>query len=164
MNSSTPSPQSSPLGRGGSLWLLLLGTFLVACIRQTDNLYPLALISSDGQHVDLRVELADDNEKRSRGLMFRESLPMGHGMLFIFDKPQTLSFWMKNTLIPLDILFFGEGGKLVSTVTMAPCTEDPCQAYPSAAEAQYALEVPAGFIEQHHVDDGWRATFPMPSF
>ena len=77
-------------------------------------------------------------------------------MLFIFEKPQILSFWMKSTVIPLDILFFDEGGKLVSTATMEPCAADPCQTYPSAAEAQYALEVPAGFSEQHGIGEGWR--------
>lgn len=141
--------------RGGLVWLSLLGIFLVACARKTENLQRMTLVSSAGRQVELLIEVADDNEERSRGLMFREKFPMGQGMLFVFDKPQILSFWMKNTKIPLDILFFDGGGKFVSTVTMKPCTEDPCQTYPSAAEAQYALEIPAGFVEQHNIGEGW---------
>lgn len=145
--------------------IVILGVFLVACTRRTANLHPLTLLSPTGQRVELRVEIADDDGERARGLMFREELPTRQGMLFIFDNAQVLNFWMKNTKIPLDILFFGRGGQLVSTTTTEPCKEDPCPTYPSAAEAQYALEVPAGFVVQNGIGEGWRLPrFPVPSF
>ncbi len=140
-------PRSSSLSPRQCLVLSLL---LAACTRQPDTLHPLTLLSPTGQRIDLQVELADDHAERSRGLMFREELPEGQGMLFVFKKPQMLSFWMKDTRIPLDILFFDAGGQFVSARTMEPCRSDPCPMYPSAADAQYALEVPAGFVEYYN--------------
>ena len=149
-------------GRVRGYQFLVLGVLLTACTQQSNNLHPLTLISHTGERIDLRVEIADDPAERSRGLMFREKLPAGQGMLFIFEKPQMLNFWMKNTVIPLDILFFDEGGKFISTVTMEPCMADHCPTYPSATEAKYALEVPVGFVAQHDVEEGWRARIPPP--
>ena len=153
-----PLPRGAARVRGSSCFLIFI-FFLVACARQTENLQPLTLISPTGERVELRVEVAESDEERSRGLMFREKLPEGKGMLFIFERPQRLSFWMKNTLIPLDVLFFDTHGKFVSAMTMEPCVEDLCQTYPSAAEAEFALEVPAGFTERHGIGEGWYGQF-----
>lgn len=65
------------------------------------------------------VEIADTPQGRARGLMHRESLPRGAGMLFIYDSPQRVSFWMKNTLIPLDLLFADRGGRITRVHHMA---------------------------------------------
>ena len=88
--------------------------------------------------------------------MHRTSLASDHGMLFVFDHEAPLTFWMKNTLIPLDIIYFAHDGSFVSSTTMVPCTGDPCTIYPSRAPASYALEVPAGFLQQHPVDAQWK--------
>lgn len=102
------------------------------------------------------VEIAQDDAERQKGLMGRTQLAKGKGMLFVFPSEQQLSFWMKNTLIPLDILYFTRTGEFVSGVTMTPCTADPCATYPSSGPAMFALEIPAGDMRAFGVADGWR--------
>ena len=65
-----------------------------------------------GGQARFAVEIADDDAERARGLMFRKSLPAGAGMLFVYDRPQPVAFWMKNTLIPLDMVFIGADGRV----------------------------------------------------
>ena len=72
----------------------------------------IAEIRGDWGAARFRVEVADTPEQRSRGLMFRESLPSQSGMLFLFEQPAPVSFWMKNTYIPLDIIFISESGEV----------------------------------------------------
>ena len=102
------------------------------------------------------AEIADEPEARTHGLMFRESLGQEAGMLFVFDEEIPLSFWMKNTLIPLDVLYFDAEGNFISSATMVPCMGDPCSTYASLSPARYALEVNAGFVENHVVGEGWK--------
>lgn len=91
------------------------------------------------------AELATDEAAREHGLMARTQLGAGHGMLFVFPDSAPRGFWMKNTLIALDILFFDSDRKLVSTQhDVPPCKADPCPIYPSDGAARYALELPAG--------------------
>lgn len=91
------------------------------------------------------VELADTQEKQALGLMFRASLPDGHGMLFLFPGEARRSFWMKNTRIPLDIFYFDANLELVSVAENAqPCRSQRCPAYPSEGPARYVLELNAG--------------------
>jgi uncharacterized protein len=100
--------------------------------------------------VDLRghrfsTELATDDASREHGLMMRAELAPDHSMLFVFPDTQPRWFWMKNTLIPLDILYFDADRKLVSMqLDVPPCKADPCPSYPSDAPAHYVLELPAG--------------------
>lgn len=91
------------------------------------------------------VELATTPATQEHGLMDRTSMPADHGMLFVFPDSQPRTFWMKNTLIPLDILFFDAHRKLVTIQANAqPCKADPCALYPSNAPARYVLELNAG--------------------
>ena len=91
------------------------------------------------------VELALTPEDQQLGLMFREHLDADHGMLFIFPSATTRSFWMKNTRIPLDIMYFDDQLKLVSVAENAkPCRVARCPGYPSKGPARYVLELNAG--------------------
>lgn len=103
-----------------------------------------------------KVEIADDDAERARGLMFREELAPGSGMLFIHDRQEPLAYWMKNTKIPLDILYFDDARKLVSKrVDVPPCTlGDRCPNYPSDVPARYVLELNAGEAARLKLQDG----------
>ena len=92
------------------------------------------------------VELAETPEARERGLMFRRELAPDAGILFIHDDMEPLAYWMKNTYIPLDILYFDQDRRLVSAqLGVLPCGRQPqCPIYPSAGPAKYVLELNAG--------------------
>jgi uncharacterized membrane protein (UPF0127 family) len=91
------------------------------------------------------TEFATNDETRARGLMERTALAADASMLFVFPDTQPRWFWMKNTLIPLDILYFDDNRKLVSMqLDVPPCKADPCPSYPSDLPARYVLELPAG--------------------
>lgn len=100
------------------------------------------------------IEIADSEEERSKGLMFRTSLKENAGMLFIFDQPSIQAFWMKNTLIPLDMIFIDENKRIADIATAQPCTLDPCPVYKSTRQVIYVLEVNAGFAERNNIDVG----------
>jgi uncharacterized protein len=102
------------------------------------------------------VEIANTDATRERGLMFRETMDPRHGMLFIHDRQEPLAYWMKNTLIPLDILFFDNQRRLVSQQRdVPPCTlGDACPPYPSDAPARYVLELNAGQAAKIRLQNG----------
>jgi len=106
------------------------------------------------------VELAADDAARARGLMFRDSMAEDHGMLFLFDDVQPRSFWMKDTHIPLDMLFFDQDYKLVNAQErVPPCRRDPCLAYSSTGPAKYVLELNSGMADKLGVKPGDLLTF-----
>ena len=95
------------------------------------------------------VELAVNQEERENGLMFREKLDLDKGMLFIFDKEGEHSFWMKNTLIPLDIIWINENYKVVFINESAqPCKESFCQKISPDKDAKYVLEINNGISKK----------------
>lgn len=107
-----------------------------------------------------RVEVVDNDATRTRGLMFRERLDADAGMLFVFEAEQPLAFWMKNTLIPLDILYFDNDGVLVSMAERTPpCRSGSCPTYPSARPARFVLELNAGTAKSLGIRPGARITF-----
>jgi uncharacterized protein len=128
--------------------LLMLCTLLAASTGCAGGSDPA---SGRGQWVELRgtrfaVDIADDDESRARGLMFRDSLPDDSGMLFLHDREEPQSFWMKNTRIALDILYFDRERRLVAMAQrVPPCSGgNACPSYPSRRAAKFTLELSAG--------------------
>lgn len=107
------------------------------------------------------VEVADDFDERARGLMYRESMPADHGMLFVHDRETPLAYWMKNTKMPLDILYFDAERRLVSIQRGVPtcAAGDRCPNYPSRGPAKYVLELNAGRSEPLGLTPGDPITF-----
>lgn len=129
--------------------------------ENTANLQEIALLAPDGRAVKVLVDVADTQEEQRVGLQGRTFLEDDHGMLFLFDTPAILSFWMKDTYVPLDIIFFDPQGKWVSHGSMSPCEEDPCPQYQSEKPASIALEVNAGFVSQLGIGEGWQIALPI---
>lgn len=108
-------------------------------------------------HVDkfpVTAEVVATPEQRERGLMFRTSLGENEGMLFVFPKPETQAFWMKNTLIPLDLAYFDANGFLTDIHTMEVESKTPdnqLKTYPSSEPVPYALEVNKGWFRKRNI-------------
>ena len=101
--------------------------------------------------VTVKAEIADSDEERSQGLMYRKKLRDGEGMLFIFERDQQISFWMKNTLIPLSIAFIASDGRITEIRDMQPRNETPVQ---SSRSVRYALEAPQGWFSRAEIKPG----------
>ena len=104
----------------------------------------------------LEVQIADDESKRIRGLMFQDQLPYDQGMIFVFNESGVYSLWMLNMQFSLDMIWFDEKGKIVHIEENIPPCETPteimaCQSIVPSGEAKYILEVTAGFVEQFNV-------------
>jgi len=130
--------------------LLLLVFTLPGC----SAMQPKPWVEIRGQR--FTVEVADTFEERERGLMFRDSMEKDNGMLFIHDNEERQAYWMKNTKIPLDILYFSKERKLVSAQErVPPCSAgDRCPPYASEGEALYVLELNAGSVELYKIKAG----------
>jgi len=123
--------------------------------------------ASGGPSVELggerfAVEIAETQQKQALGLMFRESMPADQGMLFIFPIESPRSFWMKNTRIPLDIMYFNKDLIMVGiSANTPPCRVSRCPSYPSIAPAMYVLELNAGTASELGVGLGARLTLRL---
>ena len=120
--------------------LLALAGVLVAASGADASEHATAVLRLDG--VQFRPEVAKTSAQRSLGLMNRRQAPKD-GMLFVFPGPTTGGFWMKNTLVPLTIVFFDSSGKRVRKLSMTPCREDPCRIYDPGRSYRFALELRA---------------------
>ena len=109
-----------------------------------------------------KVEIADTAEKQALGLMFRDSMADDEGMIFVFPNEAPRSFWMKNTRIPLDIMYFDKDLKMVSiSADTPPCRVSRCPSYPSTGPAMYVLELNAGKASELGVGPGDKLTIRL---
>ena len=111
-------------------------------------------MKAGGETVTFHVEVASSYEQRSIGLMNIKQLPDDVGMAFVFEHSGKRSFFMKDTLIPLDIAFWDEQGQIVEILTMEPCTEEPCRTYDASASFIGAVEVKKGILAARGIQLG----------
>lgn len=112
------------------------------------------LVEFPDKNVSITAEAADTPYAREKGLMFVRSLPENAGMIFVFESLQELHFWMKNTYIPLDIIFVSENFTVVNVAENAQPCSYYCEIYSSAAPAKYAIETNAGFAKRNGIEVG----------
>jgi hypothetical protein len=155
-----------PFLRNPSLALPLLGGLLILLVGAPtaggqDRLIPIQL--PDG--LTIQAELADTPVKRAQGLMFRERLPKDRGMLFTFGEARPWTFWMKNTKIPLDIIWMDAKKRIVHiehNVPICTRTDDTCPLYEPIDGALYVLELGGGVAESYHLRRGLTLKFSVP--
>lgn len=141
--------------------LVLAGfAYLLYPNMDVDTVLQEVIVHAGNRDVSFQVEIADTDLERRGGLMFRESLDQDKGMLFIFDSESMLTFWMKNTLIPIDIIFINSGLEIVSIEEAVPCQEDPCPIYGSGEPSLYVLEINKGLSQELEITPGNRVTLP----
>jgi uncharacterized membrane protein (UPF0127 family) len=137
--------------------IIFLFIFIVTFTFMPRNTVDQVIIQTDSGNVSIAVEVADDTEERRVGLMHREELGANSGMLFIFQQPKVLTFWMKDTLISLDMIFISENLDIIKIDRdVPPCTTDLCPNY-GGVYGKYVLEVNGGFTETHGVKEGDKA-------
>ena len=133
-----------------SKWLIIV-FLLFSCTTQELPVQDIP-IERDGQVLAvLKAEIASNEEDRAKGLMHRKSLKDGRGMLFVYEKDQVMSFWMKNTLIPLSIAFITNDGRIIDIKDMYTHNETSVT---SSRSARYALEVPQGWFSRVGIQTG----------
>jgi uncharacterized membrane protein (UPF0127 family) len=150
---------------------LVLSIMMVSCAVVLSALLILALWPSPEStvtfgtaegDVDFRCEVADTPSERSLGLMNRESLPADAGMLFLFDEPAIQTFWMKNTLIPLDIVFMDENGQVINIEQALPepgIPDNELTRYPSERPAPWVVELNMGACAANGICPGIMASY-----
>ncbi len=128
--------------------------------EEEENHQPLALVTfqlNDSASLDITCEIASTPEERSEGLMHREELPMDRGMLFVYDLPINVSFWMKNTVIPLDIIFINEIGVIINVEEADIEPDGPdneLTRYNSSAPVKWVVEINQGLSALHGIQSG----------
>ncbi|MBN2306445.1 DUF192 domain-containing protein [Candidatus Peregrinibacteria bacterium] len=149
-----------------ALLLILIVLLLIQRIRMLDDRKILTVYSGENE-VKILVELAQTEEERAMGLMGRENLKAGRGMLFYYPVASRMSMWMKNMLIPLDIVFINAHHQIIQIEeNVPPCKaadDTDCPRYTAKEPAIFVLEVPANFSNQQGINIG-DSVFLSPSF
>ena len=142
--------------------LLLIATFLVlssflSCRSKKLPVKDIKIIRQDGTEFIVKAEIAEKTEDRNHGYMERKIIPDGTGMLFVFDKDQILSFWMKNTPHPLSIAYIDSKGKIRNIYDMTPYS---LSSIISTVSVRYALEVPQCWYKKNGITEGDTVILP----
>ena len=150
--------------------VLLAVLVLAACARAPATAGPvpnpsldlpqgnLTVAGSGGPKLSLHVQIAETTQSREQGLMGVKTMPDQVGMAFLFGEPATTGFWMKDTLIPLDIAFWDGNGGIVATSTMTPCTTDSCPVHQPPTSYVGSVEMNAGLLAARGINTGDRVT------
>lgn len=125
--------------------LIIFCVVFSACAKSKLPVKELMIKRSDGIYVTVQAEMAVEEEERNYGFMNRKKIPDGTGMLFVFEKDQILSFWMKNTPSPLSIAYLDSEGVIKNIYDMKPYSLEPIV---STVSCRYALEVPQGWYSR----------------
>jgi uncharacterized membrane protein (UPF0127 family) len=118
---------------------------------------PLVVATTNGDR-NFTIEIADEERERSAGLMFRRSMADDHGMLFVFEQTRRLAFWMKNTPMPLDLVFIGDDGRVVSVLQGEPFSTAPIS---PGGSSRFVLELKAGTAQKAGIGNGDRVRHPL---
>ena len=149
------------MSRPGRAWRGALLLVLIASARASavPAVVPLTLPSGKV----LQVEVMASDQDRSMGLMFRPSLPLDRGLLFVFERIDFHGFWMKNCRFPIDMVWLDEEHKVVHVAeSVPPCKSDPCSVYQPLRRAAYVVELNAGQARREKAILGSVFTFELP--
>jgi uncharacterized protein len=136
--------------------------FIASRLPQPQQL-PLSMTATINAQV-FQLAVAQTPEQQQIGLMYRTSLADGEGMLFPFAPPRPVGFWMKNTLIPLDMLYIRQGVIQEIKASVPPCQKDPCPSYPSKGEIDQVIEIRGGLAKELGLKAGDRVVLtPLKS-
>ena len=130
---------------------------LLSCKTKKLPVKDIKIIRQDGTEFIVSAEIAEKAEDRNHGFMERKNIPDGTGMLFIFEKDQILSFWMKNTPHPLSIAYIDSKGKIRNIYDMTPYS---LSSIVSTVSVRYALEVPQGWYKKNGITEGDAVILP----
>lgn len=114
----------------------------------------VTLFPQNAKPLQIKAEVASTEEQITKGLMFRQSLADNEGMLFVYHDSAVRNFWMKNTPIPLDMIFIAENETIAKIHHAVPCTSDPCPLYNSGGPVKYVLEVNANLTADYGIEEG----------
>lgn len=144
--------------------LLIIGGALIlyGVLDQPDT---ATFVNESGEELaTITYETAVSNAEKRKGLMFRKNLREDHGMIFVYDEAENRTFWMKNTFIPLDIIFLDSNKTIINIEKAYPelnATESELEQYHSEAPTQYVIEVNQNFTDRNKIRKGDRVEFTL---
>lgn len=137
------------------IFILFIAVLFASCSEGLEK-SEITIFNSSGEKITLEAELALTPEARQQGYMHRKNVNPGEGMLFVFPADQVLSFWMKNTSVPLSIAYISSKGKILEIHDLVPFSE---KSVPSSRSVRYALEVPQGWFKDSGIAEGCYVEF-----